>query len=114
MGRAERLAGARREKERQAERQRPNFFPYINDYPGISGSMRVLEDPEGFMQRVARHKQDQEAKVRECQKRAQDKEDARLTFQPEVNKVPPFVKRIAASYRLLRDKENAARENVAD
>ncbi|CAK0892025.1 unnamed protein product, partial [Prorocentrum cordatum] len=108
--RAERTARLRQEAETRAEV--PAFAPHVTDYQGIGGRLRVLEDPGGLLERIAEQRRGQEERLGERRRQLQAAEDQRLTFRPEVREAPPLVRRMAASHRLLREKENIAQAQL--
>jgi hypothetical protein len=78
------------------------FNPKINKNMEIQGTLRIMDDPDGYMSRIKSQQQLNEMKQK---KHAIAKEQAELqqcTFQPETHDAPDYVKRIARSMALTR------------
>jgi len=79
---------------------------------GVPGRMRILESPEGYVERLEKERK-KSAKWREDElKRRQEEELRECKFKPTVKSAPAFVTRMAESYRLVQAMKE--RENIDD
>lgn len=94
LAKREKLVEEKEKKELEQMRD-----PQVRNYNGIGGRLRILEDPDGLLERLAK-KRAREQKVAEktIQERLQQ-EMAACSFKPEVKDAPAFVRRMAATRR---------------
>lgn len=79
------------------------FAPSINDTSRqAQGRLRVLQDPESYVQRLQAEAALAEHRARAQAEAAQAAELANCTFHPVVHDAPTYVKRIARSMALAR------------
>ncbi len=88
-------------KLEQTEMAEITFRPKLNSNRAASSKIKVLSEPDTYLARLAEEaaakEELQEQRVRELEL----KEIEGCTFRPEVHDAPSFVKRIAASMRLV-------------
>lgn len=88
-----------------------SFAPKVNDFQGVGGRLRILDEPQTLLERItASHKAALLRRERDLRK-SQDQELACCTFAPQVKSAPAFVHRMAESHRqarVLKEKENLA------
>jgi len=99
-----------RDELRAKEMKDVSFAPKIQQLDDVQSRLRVLQDPNSYLERLAKSKSSQNAKFEQERKKRLEKEAEEFTFKPKVNgQAPDFVQRMAESYRLVRDlkeKEN--------
>lgn len=79
------------------------FAPALNDNSrAVPGRLRVLAEPESYLQRVAAEAAMAEHKARAQAEAAHAAELSECTFKPVVHEAPEYVKRIARSMALAR------------
>merc|ERR1711972_458823 len=103
-----RLARTREELEKKNV---STFKPKIIEYGNVGGRLRVLQEPDTFIERTMRSRNIEAARREKDAKKLEDLELSRCTFAPKVQQAPGFIRRMAASHRLareLREKENHA------
>lgn len=86
-----------------------SFAPRLHNSSDVQSRLRILKDPDKYLERVAKAKSMQESKFDQERRRRLEKEAEECTFQPKVKSAPEFVQRMAESYRLVRnlkEKEN--------
>ncbi|KAA0146305.1 hypothetical protein FNF27_05486 [Cafeteria roenbergensis] len=95
-----RLARLRLEQSRSSDAP---FRPTLNaNSAAVEGRLRVLQDPEGYIERVQREAAIASDKQRRAAAERETKEVDECTFRPEVHDAPAYVKRIARSMALTR------------
>ncbi|CAL1154795.1 unnamed protein product [Cladocopium goreaui] len=104
--REERARRRLEEKARKEAKVSAGYFkPSVNSYQNVGSRIRILEEPETYLDRVSR------TRARALQViRNQCKED--YPFQPKVQPAPALVQRMARSHRTLkevREKENRSK-----
>lgn len=104
--REERARRRLEEKARKEAKVSAGYFkPSVNSYENVGSRIRILEEPETYLDRVSR------TRARALQViRNQCKED--YPFQPKVQAAPALVQRMARSHRTLkevREKENRSK-----
>eukprot|EP00440_Ansanella_granifera_P072239 gb/GFBE01078393.1/.p1 GENE.gb/GFBE01078393.1/~~gb/GFBE01078393.1/.p1 ORF type:complete len:550 (+),score=73.97 gb/GFBE01078393.1/:1-1650(+) len=109
--RREKRARQRREVTEKQEASRYSFKPEVRSYQGIGSRLRVLEDPDTLLERMARSR---EAAMRNARNAKKVEE---YPFHPEgVKPAPELVRRMAESHRALRElreKENSQNNSKA-
>ncbi|CAE8656881.1 unnamed protein product, partial [Polarella glacialis] len=93
----------RKEEFTKREAGRYSFKPQVNSYNGVGSRLRVLEEADTLIERMARSRQ---ATLSRCQMdvtRIQEKTDAENTFHPQVKAAPELIRRMAESHRALRE-----------
>eukprot|EP00929_Paragymnodinium_shiwhaense_P121846 TRINITY_DN9422_c0_g3_i1.p1 TRINITY_DN9422_c0_g3~~TRINITY_DN9422_c0_g3_i1.p1 ORF type:complete len:910 (+),score=190.47 TRINITY_DN9422_c0_g3_i1:92-2821(+) len=106
---------ARQRKQKEVEKE-CTFSPQVNDYNGVGGRLRVLDDPDGYIERMAKFKKRELDRCAEALKQSRQAEEAEHTFRPVTHEVPGFVKGMAESYRVVRavrEQEKAAEDGDA-
>lgn len=101
-------------KEMKDETFAPHFY---NTVEGVQSRLRVLQDPDSYLERVAKARSIQATRCEQERKRLLAKEAAECTFKPQVKSAPQFVQRMAESYRLVRslkEKENESLDQCSD
>lgn len=79
------------------------FAPKINDKSRqAQGKLRVLDDPETYVERVHREQAIQAERARQQALQAESTEYDECTFKPEVHDAPEYIKRIAKTMALTR------------
>lgn len=71
--------------------------------PAVKSKLRLLEDPDSYLERIAGARHDKELKCQEASEERAAQELAACTFSPQVQKgAPDFVRQMAETYRLAR------------
>lgn len=90
----------------QAELAGLTFQPETNTnkrkWEGVDGRLRILEDPDGYLERVQKEQKAFSERQRRAMQEAEMKEFSECTFKPQVHDAPAYVKRIARSWALTR------------
>jgi len=104
-----------REKKKETEMQSFSFTPQVNEFCGVQSRLRIQEDPDMYLQRVEKERTQQDKRREAEQRKIIEQEAAECTFKPDVNPAPNFVRRMAESYRLVRQlKEKEGRSEGDD
>ncbi|PRP77452.1 methionine-R-sulfoxide reductase [Planoprotostelium fungivorum] len=86
---------AAREKAVQDELEKVTFEPNINEIPGVQSRLRILSEPESYLDRLKREQELKDFKNQEKLVAKSMREISDCTFRPETREAPEFVKRIA-------------------
>jgi len=108
-----REAKVARMRDEMQKKDVSSFAPKIKEYEGIGSRLKLIEEPDTLLERMAKEKKAQQTKRQKELERCQKKELAACTFAPEVKPAPDFVRRLASSSRAIReerDKENCEAE----
>jgi hypothetical protein len=96
----------------QAELDGLAFEPEINPVSKtIPGRLRVLEDPDTYIERVQQEARMFSEKQRRAMQESEMQEFAECTFKPQVHDAPTYIKRIARAMALTRAAQPPAAEN---
>ena len=68
----------------------------------MEGRLKILSEPETYLQRVQSDQIRQDQLYEEHKKQLEIDEMAECSFQPEIHEAPAYVKRIARSMALTR------------
>lgn len=94
------------------------FTPKVKNYNGVGSRLRVMKEPDSFLERMAQFKDAEMSRVRQKNTLREQREKGECTFTPKVlGAAPDFVRRMAESHRAARDardKENRLREAQFD
>ena len=74
----------------------------------VDSRLRILSEPDLYMERLAFQKKMKEAEVERQKKIREEEERKECTFVPAVHEAPAFVKRIAKSMEITRKQDLAA------
>lgn len=109
LARRQKRAEELRQKQEQKEMMDLTFHPQVKDMTGVKGWLRLSSEPDNYLNRVDRVLKTKQDKIRRELKRREEKEAAECTFAPSIRAAPDYIRRGAASHRLLgqlREKEN--------
>eukprot|EP00928_Gymnodinium_smaydae_P048319 TRINITY_DN32298_c0_g1_i1.p1 TRINITY_DN32298_c0_g1~~TRINITY_DN32298_c0_g1_i1.p1 ORF type:complete len:699 (-),score=118.41 TRINITY_DN32298_c0_g1_i1:23-2119(-) len=107
-----RVEKLRSEKERK-EQQAANYVHEVKDYNGVKSRLRILEDPDTYVERMEKVRKAAADRVAKDAARGRDRELAECTFTPVVRPAPDFVRRMAESYRSVRNLKEKEKENLS-
>eukprot|EP00930_Biecheleria_cincta_P045076 TRINITY_DN31068_c0_g1_i2.p1 TRINITY_DN31068_c0_g1~~TRINITY_DN31068_c0_g1_i2.p1 ORF type:complete len:628 (-),score=118.13 TRINITY_DN31068_c0_g1_i2:72-1916(-) len=108
--RREERAKRQREEHESKEASRYSFKPEVNSYNNIGSRLRVLEEPDTLIERIARSREAKLSREAKETERILRQADAENTFHPQTKDAPELVRRMAESHRAvraLREKENS-------
>ena len=88
-------------KVEQTELSEITFHPKLNFKKGASSRLKLLSDPNSYLSRLAEEAAAKEEIQEQRARELELKEMEGCTFRPQVHDAPTFVKRIAASMRLV-------------
>ena len=97
-------------KKEQEELENLTFRPRIHHAPGVEGRLKILSEPETYVQRVQSDQIRQDQLVEEHQRQLEIDEMAECSFKPEIHDAPAYVKRIARSMALTKSARPAPEE----
>jgi len=86
----------------QEEMREATFQPRIHANKGVQGRLKILSDPDTYIQRVQHNQLRQDQKLVEHQRHMEEEEMKECSFAPEIHDAPAYVKRIARSMALTR------------
>lgn len=97
-GRVEKM----REEQRKKGEVEYSFQPKTRDYHGVPSRLRILTEPDTYIERVQSEKQADLKKYQELANAKLQREEAGNTFAPHVTAVPDFLRRMSEAYRVAR------------
>jgi len=71
--------------------------------PSTDGHLRILSDPESYVDRVRSRTHAMNTKTRRVQQHADLKEYAECTFHPQTKKVPKYITRISQTMKMAKE-----------
>jgi len=101
-GRQEAKVSKLREQLDAKTRREETFAPRIKTLSGVHSQIRVLEEPDSYLERLERkrcageRRREQELQKREAQ------ETSECTFRPQVTVMPDYISQMAQSHRMVR------------
>lgn len=90
-------------KAEQDELAGLTFQPKTNARPGITGRLKILSDPDSYLERVREHQRALADRQRQAANEAEMQEFEECTFQPQIHDAPAYIKRIARSMQLTKE-----------
>lgn len=79
-----------------------SFRPQLNKYLPPTGKLKILTEPETYIQRMHDSENDYSERKRRALEDTEREEIAACTFQPKIHGAPSYVTRIAASMALTK------------
>jgi hypothetical protein len=96
------------------ELREATFRPQLSAHAvAASGTLRLNEDPAGYVERLRARVEKEQALRRELLEAKEAEDGKECTFRPQIRQAPDFVKRIAASTRQLKAQISAAAAEAA-
>eukprot|EP00927_Polykrikos_kofoidii_P027611 TRINITY_DN24224_c0_g1_i1.p1 TRINITY_DN24224_c0_g1~~TRINITY_DN24224_c0_g1_i1.p1 ORF type:complete len:498 (+),score=65.25 TRINITY_DN24224_c0_g1_i1:88-1581(+) len=78
------------------------FAPEVQEYNGVKSRLRLRDASDNLLERMERMRNDEMKRCEFQARKSREKEEAELTFKPQVRPAPEFVRRMAESYRMVR------------
>lgn len=98
----QRKVSSLKESIAKKESEQLTFNPQTNRNENVKGTLRVLDNPDAYMERIKAQQVELERRALMEQKAKEQRELAQCTFKPETHDAPEYVKRIAESMALTR------------